>query len=89
MSEGILPDTVTFVEHLQGTLPVSVQQTIEQAPRRFLSVTTPWEIHMRKVLRERIRPMAITAAIEQIGLKSKPFCLRKQFRTDNEPDKRT
>jgi hypothetical protein len=38
VSDGILLDTVTFVEYLQGSLPPFVRQTIDQAQRRFLSV---------------------------------------------------
>jgi PIN domain nuclease of toxin-antitoxin system len=68
LSNGILLDTVTFVEYLQGTLPPSVRQTIDQAQRRCLSVITPWEIHLKKALRDRIRPVDITAAIGKMGL---------------------
>ena len=75
MSEGILLDTVTFVEFLQGTLPTSIRQIIEQPRRRFLSVITPWEIQMKKALRERISPRDITAAIEQMGLEIRTVLL--------------
>ena len=68
MSEGVLLDTVTFVEYLQGTLPGSIRQTIEQTERRSLSVITPWEIQMKRTLRDRIRPVDIKTAIDKIGL---------------------
>jgi len=75
VSKGLLLDTVTFVDFLQGTLSVSVRQTVEQSHRRFLSVITPWEIQMKKVLRDRIRPVDITAAIEQMGLEIRTILL--------------
>jgi PIN domain nuclease of toxin-antitoxin system len=75
MSKGILLDTVTFVEFLQGNLPASIRQTIEQSDRRYLSVITPWEIHLRKVLRDRIRPVDIITAIERIGLEVRTILL--------------
>lgn len=75
MTDGVLLDTVAFIEFLQGTLPASVRQTIEQSNRRFLSVITPWEIHMKKALRERIRPVDITLAMERIGLEIRTILL--------------
>lgn len=75
MSEGVLLDTVTFVEYLQGTLPSSVRQTVEQSDRRFLSVITPWEIQLKKVLRDRIRPIDISTAIASIGLEIRTVLL--------------
>lgn len=75
MSENLLLDTVTFVEFLQGTLPASIRLLVEQSHRRFLSVITPWEIQMKRVLRERIRPMDVTAAIEQMGLEIRTVLL--------------
>ncbi|MBV8809499.1 MAG: type II toxin-antitoxin system VapC family toxin [Acidobacteriaceae bacterium] len=68
MSKGILLDTVAFVEFLQGTLPARIRQTIERADRRFLSVITPWEILLKRDLRDRIRPVDIDLALEKIGL---------------------
>lgn len=75
MSEGVLLDTVTFVEFLQGTLPTPIRQTIETSNRRFLSVITPWEIQLKKVLRDRIRPVDITLAIERVGLEIRTVLL--------------
>jgi PIN domain nuclease of toxin-antitoxin system len=75
MSEGVLLDTVTFVEYLQGTAPVSIRQIIDQAERRYLSVVTPWEIQMKKALRDRIRPVDISLAIEQMGLEVRTILL--------------
>lgn len=75
MSKGILLDTVTFVEFLRGSLPASIRQTIEQSDRRYLSVITPWEIHLKKALRDRIRPVDITTAIETIGLEVRTILL--------------
>jgi len=75
MTEGILLDTVTFVEFLQGTLPALIRQTIEQSNRRFLSVITPWEIHMKNALRQRIRPVDIALAVERIGLEIRTILL--------------
>lgn len=75
MSEGVLLDTVTFIEFLQGTLPASIRQTIEKSNRRFLSVITPWEIQLKKVLRDRIRPVDITLAIERMGLEIRTVLL--------------
>jgi PIN domain nuclease of toxin-antitoxin system len=75
VSDGILLDTVTFVEYLQGSLPPFVRQTIDQAQRRCLSVVTPWEIHRKKILRDRIRPVDITAAIERMGLEVRTILL--------------
>ncbi len=68
MSEGVLLDTVTFVEYLQGTVPASIRQVIHQSQRRHLSVVTPWEIQIKRSLRERIRPVDIAMAIEKMGL---------------------
>ncbi len=68
MSEGVLLDTVTFVEYLHRTDPTSVRQTINQATHRYLSVVTPWEIQMKRALRDRIRPVDISVAIEKMGL---------------------
>jgi PIN domain nuclease of toxin-antitoxin system len=75
MNKDLLLDTVTFVEFLQGTLPISIRQMIEQPRRRFLSVITPWEIQMKRALRERIRPRDITTAIEQMGLEIRTILL--------------
>jgi PIN domain nuclease of toxin-antitoxin system len=75
MSEGVLLDTVTFVEYLQGSLPPAPRQTIDQAERRCISVVTPWEIQLKKVLRDRIRPVDITVAIQQMGLEVKTILL--------------
>ena len=75
MSEGILLDTVTFVEYLQGTLPSSIRETVDQADRRCLSVITPWEVHLKKVLRERIRPIDIKMAIDKMGLEIRTVLL--------------
>jgi len=75
MSRGVLLDTVTFVEFLQGSLPAPVRQTIERSERRYLSVITPWEIHLKKALRDRIRPVDITMAIERIGLEVRTILL--------------
>ena len=75
MGEGILLDTITFVEFLQGTLPEAIRRTIEQSDRRFLSVITPWEIHLKKALRERIRPVDITLAVEKIRLEIRTILL--------------
>jgi PIN domain nuclease of toxin-antitoxin system len=75
MSRGVLLDTVTFVEFLQGSLPAPVRQTIERSDRRYLSVITPWEIHLKKALRDRIRPVDITIAIERIGLEVRTILL--------------
>ena len=75
MSEGILLDTVTFVEYLQGTLPSSIRETVDQADRRCLSVITPWEIHLKKLLRERIRPIDIKMAIDKMGLEIRTVLL--------------
>lgn len=75
MSRGVLLDTVTFVEFLQGSLPAPVRQAIERSDRRFLSVITPWEIHLKKALRDRIRPVDITMAIERIGLEARTILL--------------
>jgi PIN domain nuclease of toxin-antitoxin system len=75
MSKGILLDTVAFVEFLQGSLPPSIRQSVEQSDRRYLSVITPWEIHLKKALRDRIRPVDITTAIERIGLEVRTILL--------------
>ena len=75
MSEGVLLDTVTFVEYLQGTVPASIRQTIDQSERRCLSVVTPWEIQMKRVLRDRIRPVDITMAIEKMGIEVRTILL--------------
>ncbi len=36
---------------------------------------TPWEIHRKKILRDRIRPVDITAAIERMGLEVRTILL--------------
>jgi PIN domain nuclease of toxin-antitoxin system len=68
MADHVILDTVTFVEFLQGSLPKRIRQRIEGADRCFISVITPWEIQLKKALRDRIRPLDITVAIERMGL---------------------
>ena len=75
MSDGILLDTVTFIDYLQGSLPDSIRQMVEKADRRYLSVVTPWEIQLKKVLRERTRPVDLTQAIQNMGLEIRTVLL--------------
>ncbi len=75
MSEGLLLDTVTFVDYLQGSIPASIRGIIDQAERRCLSVITPWEIQLKQVLRDRIRPVDITTAVEKMGLEMRTILL--------------
>lgn len=75
MSKGILLDTVTFVDFLRGSLRASIRKSIEESDRRYLSVVTPWEIHLKKALRDRIRPVDITTAMERIGLEVRTILL--------------
>jgi hypothetical protein len=55
------------VEYLQGNLPASIRQTIDQTERRYLSIIAPWEIQMKQAVRDRIRPVDIAAAIAKMG----------------------
>jgi len=40
--EGILLDTVAFLDFLRGTVPGKVRRTIIETANRFLSVITPY-----------------------------------------------
>lgn len=74
MSEGILLDTITFVENLQGALPSSVRQTVDQSNRRFLSVITPWEIHLKKYSATASARLTSTLRSRASALRSGQFC---------------
>jgi len=69
--EGILLDTVTFLDFLSGNVPGTVRRTIVETENRFLSVITPWEIALKRQLRERIQPADIATGVSDMGLRLK------------------